>query len=88
MENGKAVCELLGTITFETAVKGICSNEPNIGKRCADYHTVRRFINDGKNYDGWFKSHGDSSNGQQPVCNLALLCAFCPGQTGDLSLAY
>lgn len=88
IENGKALCELMGTITFETAVKGVCSNEPNIGKRCADYHTVRRFINEGKNYEGWYKSHGDSSNGQSQVFHLTTICAFYLCQADDMNVHY
>lgn len=72
-ENGNSLCELMGTITFETAVKGICPNPPNVGKRCADYWTVKRFIQDGKKYDEFYKSYGDSTNGQKPV-RLPSLC--------------
>ncbi|GMH44345.1 hypothetical protein BSKO_12279 [Bryopsis sp. KO-2023] len=69
-ENGNAVCELMGVITFETKVSGICKEKPNIGKRCADYNMVRQFINNGMKYEEMYKSHGDSSGGQQPGYEL------------------
>lgn len=50
------ICELVGTISFDTGLTGFCDDYPDIEKKCATPELVREFIKKGRPYGEYFKS--------------------------------
>eukprot|EP00210_Caulerpa_lentillifera_P009331 g8895.t1 len=58
---GRPLCELVGTIVFDTAVGGFCPQTPAIEKRCPDVAYVKDFIQQGMPYDLYYQSQANSA---------------------------
>lgn len=56
IKRGNPVCELVGTITFDTNTTGFCGSYPDIQKMCSSPKHVRKFLDKGKPYRGYYKS--------------------------------
>jgi len=58
---GRPLCELVGTIVFDTAVGSFCPHTPVIEKRCPNVEFVEDFIRRGTPYGIYFRSQASSA---------------------------